>query len=509
MELSEEIRQILKLSSEEASICKVVDRDGDLVMVSYDRDKFNPDIQFHRKVGLIRGVVIDLVHKMVVCSTLGYDSFLPIDSPLEETDSKIIIKNTQIQKFYSDDPHEVAKVTFGQMEFDKDKIAMFPGGEPVVIRFFKWNGKIHASTYTKINAGNSSWSGRIPFMDGFRSINPYIDPEAMFGSELFSPYIHSFISFSKEATGLVTTLYHDYIFNAGIFKCWSEEEHPDLAPEPIQLFGFGPVQAPYPEPFEPHGTVIPYQPLLNVEQANAIMFPRKFAKPVPEEHSTGLLNGDMFIEFQYKPVEGTDGFMPELEGIYAHFNDSSNDPRLGYGNSVVVYLYSNPLQIYVMIPDSLAYRQKVTGNNPVTYNQFVLNINKGVKETPTTLSEIYPPYVGEDGKPLDLKDPNQKRELIASAFIDALSPFLRSEANNYLEKYYADVNQLAGFILNKYSKLSPESRRKLTTKTIERLDSILRASAKNKKSRHDLIVSMLMNETPTSLYKMITSTKRL
>ena len=164
--------------------------------------------------GHIRGLVVDINEKKVICS--GYE-YTPIISNQDELNFD---KNGEMQLY-----DNVGKSYI----VNKSKARFVPGFEVVTIRVFLYKDEIYYSTYRKINivGSNARWGDSIPFIEmGVQCKLP--EREVLFPdkSKTSSNYVHIFMIVHK---GILNVSKNDvengYIIYGGVKKMWDIESN--------------------------------------------------------------------------------------------------------------------------------------------------------------------------------------------------------------------------------------------------------------------------------------------
>ena len=498
-----------------------------LALAHYN-DNFDPNNRLHEPVRYVRGTIVDLQTKAVVCDSYGYNQSLPCYEPVTE-DNEAYIVQTQVHHYlnsYESAPEEVPKVNVGQRRFDKTHSKLFLGYEGVLIRLFKWNDQVFFSTQTRIDGSNSNWGGRLRFMDAYDQLNgPH--PMTLFGNEMYSPYCYQFYVVHN-AIKLATSTRDNRIVFVGVKKVWDEEEF---------AYEDGPYY--WPEPFTIRMPNFPTEPSVwstnlnrasvrqfpvDVKTLNKFMFPNKFAVPVPnspETNSYDAKDNEIIVDY-------SDDGRSVTEIYYKSIAQKLVDERLEGGDFGIVVV-ENPdgrTVVYRLEPVSFQHRVTVTANNPNLYNRFVTEMHNFTKGNPRELITTYPRYNKANGEPIPLDNPIDRQVYWWSIFYDSVAPSYKDEVNNYYNQYGKDITALAHFILDDYPKLvdraarvpvdpiAAEQMKRINDPTKRRFSELTRISSNNsrmtkQKSRTDALRDLLYNETGPSLYKMITTMRKV
>ncbi|HXS59470.1 MAG TPA: hypothetical protein VN703_01495, partial [Candidatus Sulfopaludibacter sp.] len=164
----------------------------DLYLVHYT-DKADLNIY-----GQIRGVVVDIENKHVVCRSYSY-------SPTAVSDNLEVKNNILTIEDNSGMIHQI----------EKENIQIKRGYEGTLIRFFKHRGTIYPSTHKKINCNRSKWGNSITFIEMYKELVNE-DPQNLFDkNESDSPIVQLFILVHKDVQNV-----SKYDFSDGGFSIY-------------------------------------------------------------------------------------------------------------------------------------------------------------------------------------------------------------------------------------------------------------------------------------------------
>ena len=116
----------------------------------------NVDDDILNDIGNLRGVVVDVNNKKVVCRSFGYTKSVVASDLSEYQDLKVKI-----------------------------------GYEGTVIRVFKHDGVVYTSTHKKLNPVRSRWGNSITFLEMYNNLNGPKDE--LFDEKPYSPYVYTFL----------------------------------------------------------------------------------------------------------------------------------------------------------------------------------------------------------------------------------------------------------------------------------------------------------------------------
>ena len=143
-----------------------------LYMVHYSE---NADMT---KFGHLRGVVLDVHAKCVVCASYGY-------APTITTDHLQITKDGCFE-WKDDESGQMYKIEPSQVSFKM-------GFEGAIVRVFKHNGIVYYATHRRLDITNSHWGQSMNFRDMFKQLGGPIE-NALFSNEAqCSPICHTFL----------------------------------------------------------------------------------------------------------------------------------------------------------------------------------------------------------------------------------------------------------------------------------------------------------------------------
>lgn len=143
--------------------------DKGLYMIHYTK---TADLKLY---GQLRGVVIDIINKQIVCRSYAHSPIAVYDE-LKLTDNELIIH---------DENGTIHTI-------NKNNLRIKRGYEGVLIRIFKHDDVIYFSTHKKINAVKSRWGNGVTFIQMYNEL-VVLDPYDMFGPEPSSPVVQLFI----------------------------------------------------------------------------------------------------------------------------------------------------------------------------------------------------------------------------------------------------------------------------------------------------------------------------
>jgi hypothetical protein len=492
--------------------------DPQLALAHYG-ERFNPNIRRHAPLRHVRGVIVDLKNRNVVCQNVGYTEPVPIYSDLVNNGTSYSF-DSQVRVYQTtedENPDEEPTYQPGRMVFT-GSAALFLGTESVMVRVFRWNGITFFSNFKQIDGLTSSWAGnREKFGNTFERLTNGYKIADLFDDELYSPYVHTFI-LNDKSVRLSTSMRENRVVYIGATKVW--EDGPDSQVSVVYNNGavcplkpFIPSVLEEPDTFSFVFDKPPmYQPKLSVDVANKIMFPMTKTTDVSKAlaEAGGVEFGDRFqvgeLVLKYDIVSDPNiGVRREVSDVYyKHPMYIPQDARLHGGDPIIVYTRSEDghIMVYRLEPLSYMYRAAVTDNDPNPYHRFVTELYDFRRDI---YDRGYPNYnfASEDLERVE------NRELYWLAiFVDAISPEFRDEAKGYLKMYHDDMEMVHRFIMNVYPNITPDNKDKFFKVLIQkRFTDLVQTARKVKGDFSSVLLSMLYNETSDSIYKMFSSIK--
>ena len=159
------------------------------------------------KYGWIKGIVIDIFNKVIVCSSFGHVKTI-VSNKIEESNEKIIITDTLGNKKY----------------YPKNKIKINIGFEGTLIRVFKHNGNVYHSSHHKLSVNNSKWGNSITFKKMYEILGGPSNDELFNKDSIYSPYCYMFILVHPEIINVTKQdIGNGYIVYLGAKKMWNKE----------------------------------------------------------------------------------------------------------------------------------------------------------------------------------------------------------------------------------------------------------------------------------------------
>ena len=465
-----------------------------LVLVHYN-EKFNPNDDYHAKLKKIRGLIVDVNTGAKFTVPYGYVKDIIISSYVTSDEENLSFLDCNNQQYV----------------FKNSETKFSVGLESSVLRFFKFNGKIYASSSTKIDASGSHWGDTEKFLDAFLRLSG-LKLEDMFGSEQTSPYCHSFVIAGP--TNLSSMLHECRVTYIGTEKSWSEELYASKPSDPYyfdgEFFKFEPKNLNQNEPdpltTESYDRPLTGQRFVTTMDVNKLLFPEILAKQVPFENEKAK-NREMFVKYQ------NNGEIEEVYYSNPFFNPSYGvNPYYTVGNFVI--MFNNGL-LYKISTPGYHYRCQITENDPSPYHHWVMTLHSVIadKNEPSTIQPLLKP----NGQPYNLANPDEFREMWFVVFHSSVGPARRKAVSEFRQKYNKDIMAVTTFIKEKLSTITESQfeilykKRFVSPETRKRMNDILKYSAQrvNKTKKYDeeltrLIYTQLSrNEKTVSIYKLM------
>jgi len=315
------------------------------------------------RFGELRGVVVDLVARTVVCRSFGY-------TPTATT-SKLVV---------AEDGHfHLTDQNFREHVISPDYVSIKLGFEGTILRVFKHGGIVYHSTHRRLNPVNSRWGNSITFLEMYSALNGPADDVLFNPKSDYSPYCHIFLMVHPDV--LVATKQDvgpGYLVYLGPKQMWSTDY----------------ATCPYKQVQE-NGALFP-----GVTEEQFELDPRPNAGYIDPElrvpPSVNILPPKITQPITFSPFNlDLEAANKHLQyGFYDPFDDSTLDPRLGTGEFVILYKKDLKGAITGLLKvQSKAYqwRSDMRDNNPNLLNRMYQLLNGSYIRTETP--EGYQDYI--------------------------------------------------------------------------------------------------------------------
>jgi hypothetical protein len=174
--VKERIAEIVGIENSSAWEIFDSDEENSLYLIHYVP---NADLA---KWGFIRGIVISLDKQMVVCRTFGHTPTVTMKSIAPDDNNRLNLQTLNEPYQYTIDLNDKA-----------NRISIFRGIEPVVVRAFLWNDQFYLSSFKKLNVSNSKLinnDDNPTFLEMYQQMNGPSRDQLFESSTKFSPYVH-------------------------------------------------------------------------------------------------------------------------------------------------------------------------------------------------------------------------------------------------------------------------------------------------------------------------------
>nr|QBK89517.1 MAG: RNA ligase with polynucleotide kinase domain [Pithovirus LCPAC001] len=192
--------EVLKVPEDDS--WNVVDVDGDLALCHFRHgveNKYNVHI---------RGTIIDIKNKCVVCSSFDSDTVIVSERIAEDNLNYILDDGTQLSK---------------------DESELYRGMDGVVVRVFKYNGKVYLSNYKKIDIVSSGAKLISTPYSKLYSESGGPDLNSFYASDKdYSPWVYTFIIVHPELINVSKIPIFDSgkVFFLNSNKLWNKDNSP-------------------------------------------------------------------------------------------------------------------------------------------------------------------------------------------------------------------------------------------------------------------------------------------
>jgi hypothetical protein len=370
------------------------------------------------KFGHLRGVVVDIKLKLIVCKSQGF-----IQSSVQD-ELKINTETGDLEVFQRN----------GEFyNFQKDKFQIHRSLEGVVYRVIKHNGTVYHITYKRLNCKNSRWVISKTFHEMYDELNLPADNVLFDEETIYSPWCYTFLLVHPD---LIVASRQDvgngYVSYLGAEEMWDVK---DMTDKGVKT---GPIKA------------------------NEANFETSSNLPSTVENN-----------FVYKSaqinIEEANSFLSE--GFYPGYG---NKGRLSTGESVLIYAYDDEGKIkktLQVMSRSYEWRIDMRKNQAYLYCVFVAHRYKTYnslddKKNREDYIENYNlipymsfedvdknlPLVSIEGK-VDIKDYNTKNKreyMMWLTFLLSCPLHKQREVYGYLEKFKKEKTALIEFLFSIY-----------------------------------------------------------
>nr|QBK91227.1 MAG: RNA ligase with polynucleotide kinase domain [Pithovirus LCPAC202] len=214
------VTKVLKIPNDGS--WEIVNSDGYLVMIHYVNDYADLTIS-----GKLRGVVVDVKRRIRVADSYGYTPTAVYDALIPNNENQLVLVDR-------------AGLTHCINKNDQIK----HGLEGVLIRVFKWEGKVYYSSHRRFDISKSRWGDSLPFFTIYGMLGGPDGSELFPENEMFSRTVHFFlaehpgllhVTKSQVGTGVLYHLGYRTMWSIdpvdSPFKTTDEDGNPRLSPD--------------------------------------------------------------------------------------------------------------------------------------------------------------------------------------------------------------------------------------------------------------------------------------
>lgn len=356
IDIKKQIANILNIELTDSWNIYDSDPDHNLYLIHYDQEA---DMNKYKD---LRGIVVDIKAKTVVCRSYGFTP-TAVKDKIELSDDGMI----HITDIYGD-----------EHTMNPEQIKMKIGFEGTIIRIFKHAGKIYLSTHRRLNTSKSRWGDSITFEKMYSQLNGP-DPKSLFNEESnYSPYCHIFLMVHPD----VLNVSRDQIGNGYMIY---------LGPK--QMWDFTPENCPYKQTTKDgipiiikNGSIFSGNDYIddwnqdNKPNAgwidNTLILP-EVKTQLPQDKSIPVLVSPLNINLEQVNLHLRYGF-------YKPYNDENLDPRIRTGEFIIIYKLDQLGQITGLLrvqSQSYQWRSEMRDNNPNLLHRFYQLLNGSYIQT--------------------------------------------------------------------------------------------------------------------------------
>lgn len=156
--------------------------------------------------GHIRGLVVDVEAKTVVCRSYGFTPTAIQDELKVEVDGK----------------YHIPDIYGNEHVVDPSRVQIKMGFEGTIMRVFKHNGNVYHSTHRRLTTTRSRWGNSIPFEEMYHQLNGPKDEELFNPASDYSPYCHLFLMVHPDVLNVTKDqIGSGYLVYLGPKQMWS------------------------------------------------------------------------------------------------------------------------------------------------------------------------------------------------------------------------------------------------------------------------------------------------
>lgn len=305
-----------------------------------------------KKFGDLRGVVVDIEARTVVCRSFGF-------TPTAEVDKLEIAP---------DGKYRIADIYGIQHVIDPQSLRIKLGFEGTIMRVFKHDGVVYHSTHRRLDASRSRWGDSISFLEMYHQLKGPSDDDLFSPNSKYSPYCYIFLMVHPQV--LVTTKQD---VGTGYMV--------DLGPK--QMWSLDPATCPYKQT-EADGTPVTSNFDDDV-RPNAGWIDPRLRMPYSVDHLPAVIKTPVLLNPTNLTLEEANRHL--TNGFYESLGSETPenlDPRLWPGEFVMLYKLNEQKQITGLLKVqgiSYSWRSTIRGNDANLYHRFFYLLNKSYIDT--------------------------------------------------------------------------------------------------------------------------------
>lgn len=321
---------------------EIVDSTDGLVMIHYVHD--HADLSIY---GQLRGVVVDINRRVKVADSYGYTPTAVYDALIPNNKNELVlIDQTGLTHYINKD----------------DQIKH--GLEGVLIRVFKWAGKVYFSSHRRFDISRSRWGDSLPFLTIYQMLGGPDGSKLFPEHEMFSRTVHFFlaehpgllhVTKSQVGTGFLYHLGYRTMWSIdpvnSLFRTTDDKGNPRLSPGQTK------------ESWDRDERI-------NLGFVSSIVYIPKTRPTIPNfEESKERVKSGASPEIVSLPNISYEKANTILRyGYYQQYDDKQVDFRLRTGEFIVIYKSDGTL----LRVESKAYRWRanITDDNPNRRHRF-------------------------------------------------------------------------------------------------------------------------------------------
>jgi hypothetical protein len=498
------------LNIEESSAWEIVDSipAENLYLVHYKQDANMS--QF----GSIRGVVVDVAARVVVCRSFGYTPSITTEflTPDQTNTYNLIDENGRA------------------ITVDGSDVSFKLGFEGTIVRVFKHNGNVYHSSHRRLDISRSRWGSTRTFDEIYKDLDGPSD-DVLFDPETkYSPYCHVFLMVAPDV--LVATkqkIGKGYMVYLGPRVMWSTQYDECPYKQTKKDGELYVSQTQFEEDPRPDAGWIDDTLLV---PKTISQFPENITEPflyLPQNLSLDLAN--QYLKY----------------GYYEPYESGDFDVRLTPGESIMLYVKTPTGEsLYKVQGPSYAWRTSMRNNDPNLYHQFFILTNGMYITDYSEYEKRFPIFNREypvfspnnvaelrrviDQEPITvwnnetntigdtrlIRTRDNRLTNLWIAMLMAVPIHRQHEVVNYLDNYQMERNGVIGWLLQINNNSDPTM--EVPTRA-RQIINVARQGASKRIDRgettmtfqeivRDNIIGFIMKEEGSSLYRLVRAMKQ-